>query len=280
MKGRTNPSKLVIFTPFLLIFALNGCDWGKNGTHLCKNNPELCDDLHQDAWCWQEKSTLIDKRYASKLKEGPEGKLLYQQILALEDYNRCIEVASGVQHVINTQRTHERAKAFSDSARTLTELQQQTKNSDDLFLAYYHWARFSDDKARDKVLKAAENDRISDPELLGSVAAYYEKFNFDKSREMYFTAMARADETNVDPNWLLGLARIANAHRAYPEAYLFTRANVILADHEVDEDEMLRMLHGEADNIDELDDIAEDLADALEDGEYGTSSLRSRLENF
>ena len=40
------------------------------------------------------------------------------------------------------------------------------------------------------------------------------------------------------------------------------------------------MLHGEADNIDELDDIAEDLADVLEDGEYGTSSLRSRLENF
>lgn len=280
MDGRVLPSKLVIFTPFLLISTLMGCDWGKNGTELCKNNPDLCADLHQDAWCWKEKSALIDARYATKQGQLPEGKTLYQQILKQEDYNRCIEIASGVQHVINTHRTQERSKAFSDGAATLRQLQQDTKDSKDNFLAYYHWARFSDNAARDTVLKAADRGELVDPELLGAVAAYYEKFNFEKSREYYFRALAAADEETIDPNWLLGIARTASNQGEYEKAYLFTRANVILAEHIVDEDEMLRMLHGEVANIDKLDALAEDLADTLSDGEYGASSLRSELENF
>ncbi|MGI2258321.1 DUF2989 domain-containing protein [Shewanella sp. GXUN23E] len=280
MKGRAFPPKIVIFTPFLLICSLSACDWGQNGTKLCKNNPELCADLHEDAWCWQEKSQLIDARYASTQTPLPEGKTLYLELLALESYNRCIEVASGVQHVINTERTHERAKAFSDSANTLSQLQQKTRNSDALFIAYYHWARFGDAVARDKVLTAASDGRLNDALLLGAVGAYYEKFDPERSRDFYFRAMSRASDADLDPNWLLGIARTASAQRQYRKAYLFTRANVILADHKVKEDQMLLILHGDTDDIEQLDTLAQALADTLADGEYATSLLRAQVEKF
>ena len=280
MNGCLKRWKLVIFTTILPLITLVGCDWGKSGTELCNNNPELCADLHRDGWCWKEKNDLIDKRYASKTQTFGNGKYLYREMLSLEAYGRCIEISTTVRHVIGKSRRHDRAKAFTSSFHALSKLQQQTKNSDALFLAFYHWTKLRNMRARTKVLGAIENGTVDDAELLGAVATYYEKFNLHKSKEIYFDALIKSDEDTVEPDWLLGIARSAKASGAYREAYVLIRANVLLTEHTADEEAMDRLLHGQTHDIDELEHMASELADDIEDGDYKRSKLRSKLENF
>ena len=58
-----------------------------------------------------QKTKLIQNRYELK-HQNPTGKQLYLQLTYLEDYSRCIELASGVQHIIHTNRTADRAKSL------------------------------------------------------------------------------------------------------------------------------------------------------------------------
>ena len=79
---------LVIITSFSFISAflgLLGCENDRNSDVICKNNPEICADLHKDGWCLAEKTKLIQNRYELKDIENPTGKQLYLQLTYLED---------------------------------------------------------------------------------------------------------------------------------------------------------------------------------------------------
>ncbi|QQX82534.1 DUF2989 domain-containing protein [Shewanella sp. KX20019] len=266
------------FLAFTVFFGLFGCKPVSNTEVICNKNPELCLDLHKDSWCRFEKGDLIRSRFKLKQTIEPNGEQLYDQLLNLEDYNKCIELAAGVQHILHPERTNDRARAFGLSSQTLAELQESTKNSLEPHLAYYHWSRFNDTEAGKVLFAAEKNGLISDIRLKAQLAAHYLRINSLKSKRLYAEALNGSDEDTFDPDWLLGLATIYRQEQRPEMHYLLSKTNIVITQSNFVEKQMLAMLQGNRLLQDKLDKEAEDLADVLKSGNYAQSKLKIVLE--
>ncbi len=271
----------VIITSFISIVALSsliGCEKQPNTGTICKNNPELCNDLHVDSWCRYEKGDLIRKRFKLKFTESPTGKQLYQHLLNLEKYNQCIELAAGVQHILHPERTNDRLRAFGLSAQNLSQMQDSTKNSQDLYLAFYHWTRFNDLEAEKVVLDAYKADQIHDIQVLAGVASFYQKFDPNQSNVIYLKVLDLSNEDNFNPDWLLGLSNNYRKLNDLELTYLLSRANILMTKQNVSEQQMLALLGGDKTLMKFLDKQADELIDAIEGGDFATSPIKVMLE--
>ncbi|MCA1895637.1 MULTISPECIES: DUF2989 domain-containing protein [Shewanella] len=272
---------LVIITSFTLgmsILGLFGCDNGRNIAIICKNNPEICADLHKDSWCLAEKTQLIRDRYTLKDTTHPTGKQLYLQLTYLEDYSRCIELAAGVQHIIHTSRTADRARAFRLSTENLTQLQEQTRERQDPFMSYYQWTRFGDTQALNRLLEHENAGEVTDPFLLAQIATYYSNRDAIKSQQLYLKVLSEIQYDDFDVNWLLGLASTFRHTQQFDKTYMLTKANLLLTQQKYSEDKMLALLSNNKTLAAKLDKYAQTLIDALKNGNYSTSSVRKWLE--
>ncbi|WP_100143601.1 DUF2989 domain-containing protein [Shewanella carassii] len=269
---------LVIITSFILFSGVTGCDNRPNPATICKNNPELCDDLHKDSWCRREKTNLITQRYQVKNTAEPSGEQIYHLLVNLENYNRCVGLASGVQHILNPERTNDRARAFGLSAQSLSELQASTKGSNDIHIAFYHWAHLGDDAALKVLLEAEKQQQLDSPEILAGLAGYYLKFDATKAKQLYLKVLARSTEENFDPDWLLGLASAFRQLQDMEQAYLLSRANLLLTDNPVDEVQLKAMIGNDNQLSTHLDQQASNLAEVLKSGDYLDSDWPKRLQ--
>ncbi|QYK03082.1 DUF2989 domain-containing protein [Shewanella psychrotolerans] len=273
-------ANFVIITPLLSLFAifgLFGCDNAVNTDTICKNNPELCDDLHRDSWCRYEKSDLIQKRYALKNSPSPSGKQIYQHLINLEKYSKCIELAAGVQHILHPERTNDRVRAFGISAQNLAELRDSTKNSKDLYLSFYHWVRFGDQQAQARVIKMERAGEVKDPLILAHLAAYYQKSDLNKAKSLYLTLLDIASREEFDPNWLLGLASIYHQENNLEKTYLFSKANVLMTSNTASAQKMSALVKDDPKLEAFLTEQAETLVNHLNDGDYASSEIRQQL---
>ncbi|MBT1445923.1 DUF2989 domain-containing protein [Shewanella sp. JM162201] len=269
-----------MFTPIICSigsFALFGCDNDRNTDAICKNNPEICEDLHRDSWCLYEKGNLIRQRYLLKTTPTPSGKMLYDQLRHLEVYSKCIELAAGVQHKVNVHRTNDRLRAYGYSVQNLEELQQATKGSTDPYLAYYHWARLNDSAALNVLLETEARGELQDPELLSKLAIYYLKTDARKAIWLYLDVLAKTDSEHIDPDWLLGLANAARSLNDLESVYLFSRANVLMTDQKVDEAQMQALLSQNKALVSSLDEEAKALARTIKSGDFGGSSFEKHF---
>lgn len=225
-----------------------------------------------------EKTKLIQNRLDLKDTPNPTGKQLYQQLTYLEDYSRCIELASGVQHIIHTNRTADRARAFRLSTQNLSLLQEQTRERQDPFMSYYQWTRFNDTAALNRLLELENTGEVTDPFLLAQVATYYSNRNAIKAQQLYLKVFAEIHYDDFDANWLLGLASTYRQTQELEKTYMLTKANLLLTQQKYSEDKMLALIGGNKSLAAELDSYAENLIDSLKSGKYPTSTVRSWLE--
>ncbi|WP_235375427.1 DUF2989 domain-containing protein [Shewanella sp. cp20] len=270
----------VIITPLLsllAIFGLFGCDNAANTATICKNNPELCDDLHRDSWCRYERADLIRKRFALKNTPSPSGKQIYQHLINLENYNKCIELAAGVQHIMHPERTNDRVRAFGISAQNLQQLRDTTKDNPDLYLSYYHWIRLNDQAALSRVIKAQQAGLIEDIEILASLASYYQKSNLNKAKALYLQLLDQSDPDNFNPDWLLGLASIYHQQNDLEKTYLFSKANVLMTRNTASDAKMNALIKGNQQLAQFLDEQADTLVEHLKNGDYASSEIRAQL---
>lgn len=273
---------VVMFKSFIVIMvfpALLSCDNAVNSTVICKNNPEICFDLHQDNWCKVEKTALINSRLTLKQNKTPSNKNVYLLLLDLENYNKCIELSAGVEHIFHPERTNDRARAFGLSAQSLAELQTNTKDSNNIYLAYYHWTRFNDPAAQTKVLRAQRLNLIDDIDMLAQIASYFQKFNPTQAKEIYLDVLNRSDKDNFNPEWLLGLANVYQKMNDFELTYLLSRAYILLTKNQVSEKSMSALINRDTELQLFLDEQAQELADALGSGHYQSSKIKRILEN-
>lgn len=268
---------LVIITSFALVMSIFGCDNGRNIQTICKNNPEICADLHKDGWCLAEKTKLIQSRAELIDNVNPTGKQLYQQLTYLEDYSRCIELASGVQHIIHTNRTADRARAFRLSSQNLNRLQEETRQRQDPFMSYYQWTRFGDSHALNRLLAQESAGEVTEPFLLAQVATYYSSRNAIKAQQLYLKVFADIQYDDFDPSWLLGLASTYRQTQQLDKTYMLTKANLLLTQQKYSEDKMLALIGGNRSLAITLDQYAQNLIDALKESRYSTSPVAQWL---
>ncbi|WP_228730239.1 DUF2989 domain-containing protein [Shewanella sedimentimangrovi] len=271
---------LVIFRSILstaLILTLIGCDNGRNSEKICKNNPELCEDLHKDSWCRYEKGDLIRNRYILKNTATPSGEQLYDQLKYLETYSKCVELAAGVQHIKHTDRTNDRLRAFGVATQNLQELQEHTKHNKDPHLAYYHWSRFNDAEALGYLLDADRKGEIKDPKLKAQLALYFIDTDPRDARRRFIELLGLEDEEHIDPDWLLALARISHMLGELNNEYIYSRANILLTGQKASDEQMLALIGGNKTLAKELDRDAETLAGEVSSGDFAGSEISKKL---
>lgn len=247
------------FSFFIGFLGLLGCENDRNSDVICKNNPEICADLHKDNWCLFEKANLIRQRLQLKQSENPTGQQLYQQLIYLENYSNCVELAAGVQHILNPQRTKERARAYAVSTQTLSELREYTKDNPDVYLAYYRWIRFNDKPSQDIVLEHYQNGAIHDPDILSQLAAYYVRVSPSDAKRIYRYLFSTAPAEKFNPDWLLGLASVFKQQQNFEYVYLFTKANSLMTDNQVDQNQLNALINGNTELATALDAQAQAL---------------------
>ena len=267
------------FSFFIGFLGLLGCENDRNSDMICKNNPEICADLHQDSWCRFEKADLIRHRLQLKQTENPTGLQLYQQLIHLENYSNCIELAAGVQHILNPQRTQERARAFAVSTQTLSELRDYTKDNPDIYLAYYRWIRFNDKNSQDIVIKHYQNGAIDDPEILSQLAAYYVRVSPVDAKRIYRFLFTSVAAERFNPDWLLGLASVFQQQQNFEYAYLFTKANSLMTDNQVDQKQLNGLINGNTELATVLDTQAQALIIDIKSANFANSISAQLLED-
>jgi hypothetical protein len=291
---------LVMFTSFCLVIAvlgLFGCENDQNTEVICKNNPELCEDLHKDSWCRFEKADLIRHRYALKETEQHTGKQLYQQLIFLEKYSKCIELAAGVQHLINTDRTVDRKRAFAVSTQNLEQLQEYTKDSKEVFLAFYRWVRFNDPAAFSLVDSAFKQGQVNDVIILEQLAVHYLKINADISKAIYAqlfghiltdTPVEDSSEEDAESymdisrefntDWLLGLANVYQQQQQFAQVYLLTKINLSLTEQTASDVQLLALINNDKKLAIKLNKQAKETASALANGHISKNQLAALFD--
>lgn len=273
--------KFVMITSFFgitVFFGLFGCEHPTNTQVICNKNPELCADLHEDSWCRFERGDLIRNRFKLKSIQLPSGEQIYQQLLYLEDYNKCVELAAGVQHILHPERTNERARAFGLSSQTLAQLQETTRGSLEPHLAYYHWSRFNDDEAEAVLFAAEKADQIKDIALLAQLAAYYLRVDPVKSKQLYAQVLQGSNPDNFQADWLLALASLYRFEERGDIEYLLSKTNIEMTAAKFSQDHMQALIKGNKTLQSKLDGDAVTLAEQLRAGKYQQSKLKILLD--
>lgn len=273
---------LVIITSFIFFIGflgLLGCENDRNSDVICKKNPEICADLHQDSWCRFEKADLIRHRLQLKQTENPTGQQLYQQLIHLEDYSHCVELAAGVQHILNPQRTQERIRAYAVSTQTLNELREYTKDNPDIYLAYYRWIRFNDKPSQDIVIEHYQNGAIDDPEILNQLAAYYVRVSPLDAKRIYRYLFTSVPADQFNPDWLLGLASVFQQQQNFEYVYLFTKANSLMTDNQIDPKQLNALINGNTELSTVLDAQAQALIIDIKSVNFANSISAKLLED-
>ncbi|QDE31327.1 MULTISPECIES: DUF2989 domain-containing protein [Shewanella] len=266
------------FTIFMAIFGLFGCDNDRNSDIICKNNPELCADLHKDSWCRFEKGDLIRHRYQLKKVDKPTGKQLYKQLIYLETYSDCIRLAAGVQHKVNTYRTLDRERAFAVSTQTLAELQESTKTNNEVHLAFYRWIRFNDQAGLAIVEDTYKQGMLIDNEIITQLAAYYVRVSPEDAKILYLHLLATTEPEKIDPNWFLALASIYRQQQDGQKEYLLTRANLLISENQVNEKKLLAIIRGDRTLALVLDGQAVELVSAVMSKQFANSKSEALLK--
>ncbi|MCL1046880.1 DUF2989 domain-containing protein [Shewanella sp. 1_MG-2023] len=272
---------LVIITSFSIfaaLFGLFGCDVGRNSGSICKNNPELCADLHRDSWCLVEKGDLIRSRYQLKITTEPTGKQLYDQLIKLESYSKCIELAAGVIHIQNTDRTLDRERAYAVSTQNLIQLREYTKDNPDNYLVYYRWTTFNDIPSRDTLIKAEKNGEITEPFILAQLASHYIKTDMNRAKMLYLHLLSHVKPKTIDPDWLLALATIYRWEQNVDNEYLLTKANTLMSDNIASQEKLLALIANDSNRAQQLDLEAIELVRLLKTAQFDTSEIKSKFE--
>ncbi|ABV87425.1 DUF2989 domain-containing protein [Shewanella pealeana] len=270
-----------MFTSFFgitVFLGLFGCEQPTNTQAICNKNPELCADLHDDSWCRFERGDLIRNRFKLKSIQMPSGEQIYQQLLYLEDYNKCVELAAGVQHILHPERTNERARAFGLSSQTLAQLQETTRGSLDPHLAYYHWSRFNDNEAEAVLFAAEKANKINDIDLQAQLASYYLRIDPLKSKQLYAQVFQGSNQDNFQPDWLLALASLYRFEERGDIEYWLSKANIEITGAKFSSEQMLALIKGNKKLQLKLDHDAILLAEQLEAGKYQQSKLKILLD--
>ncbi|QSX35325.1 DUF2989 domain-containing protein [Shewanella avicenniae] len=268
----------VIITSFCFISLLEGCDRLTPTEKICKNNPEICEDLHTDGWCRTERATLVSNRLVVKeAADKPDDKQLYDLIVSLEGYNKCMWRASGVQHINNPERTDVRARAYALSAQSLTELQDSVRDAKTPYLSYYRWTRLGDENALYRLIEAETEHPIQDATILAALAAHYLEFNAPKSLQLYLRALSLDDDAAFKADWLLGMARGFALLNKPEQQYLLEKTNLVLTERQANEQQLEAVVGGHHAVVKQLNEQAEAFAEVLKDNEFSKSVWPKRL---
>lgn len=189
--------KLIPFA--LLIATLSGCDSGPNLAELCSQHPNICNEFTEDSWCKRERIAVGFKNLAVLQEPGDKHK--FDLLVAYENYAKCMDFASQIEHIkLKEKRTFRIDNAIKAKNR-IQQLSDETVNTENPDLLFYHWSRYLDKEALAKFLKLEGTGALETPLAQFNLATYYTKRDPKKTLTLLFHALElykQDDDINIE----------------------------------------------------------------------------------
>ncbi|MGY5449472.1 DUF2989 domain-containing protein [Agarivorans sp. MS3-6] len=271
-----------LFKPFSLSLCLvvpltlSGCDTRFNffgfGSptikSICKNNPELCDDLNRDGWCKNERSAVIFSRLDERQEPSEPNK--YALIRDYSAYNFCIELAASIEPKYDKSRKTQRVIGMLTSLEELQRLEQETKESDYPFLSKYHWTQLRNEQAGKRFLALEGTEALNHPELQWTLAIYYSGKDANKAISILQNIFKLySTEASIPAKYAEAITSQYMSIKDYPNAYLWARVSAKFSDHSTQDYAGLNhLLKMDEQQKQALDNTADKIFEQIEKRQY------------
>lgn len=234
---------------------------------MCEKDAQLCADLNDDNWCRSERRQLIISRYQTQLNTTPENQ--YYQLKDLQSYSQCIELASGIEHKKLKEKQSHRIEAYINSIKAIRALADKTADSKAPLLLYWHWANRNDNEALDELLRLEETKAMQTHELQFALATYYAKEDQSKVLSHLYNALRLYKPDNrFNVEIPESLVTYYLGKEDIKQAYVWSMVAIAFGSELMNERQMRTIVNATEDQYDEWQDIAEDIVDELEAGQF------------
>jgi len=250
------------------LLLLAGCGPEKQSiVQICRENPAICNDLNEDAQCnVQRADVIIDRLSESKM---PSDKNKYKLLISFEKYSKCIELASGIEHIKLKEKTTSRVNGFLTSLREIKRLTEETVSSDDPYLLQYHWSRHQSQSHLERFLQAEKNKQLESPELQIALASHYMKRDVKKTIDILHHALGLYPaNAEVDPEIYTALTTIYYKQRNYPMSLLWALIAEESGIQRIEFDRIKTELKGLKIDTGPIESLADDTLDSIQSGTF------------
>lgn len=257
---------LLIFSLFL--FGCENAFFGeKTISQICREYPQMCQDLNSDAHCRKEKAEIIRSRYANL--QAPSDQLKYQLLLQFEDYKVCIGKAAQIEHIKRKEKKTDRVKGVITARRQLAQLARDTKDSKDPYLLHYHWSRFGKEESMNNFLALEATGALEKPDLQVKLAEYYVKKDLDRTVNILYHALElyKSGDT-VDPEIFYSLSTIFLKQERFPRAYVWAYIAKEYGVRDLDLAQIEALVRQVGKRPNRLEDIADDYISDIRSGKF------------
>jgi hypothetical protein len=251
--------------PLLLLI---GCGPAKlTVPQICKDNPAICNDLNEDSHCNVQRADVIFDRLAeSKL---PSDKNKYKLLISFEKYSKCIELASGIEHIKLKEKTTSRVNGFLTSLEEIKRLTEETVSSDDPHLLQYHWSRHQSQPHLDRFLQAEKNKQLETPELQVALASYYMKRDVKKTINILHHALSLYPaDAEVDAEIYTALTTIYYKQKNYQLSLLWALIAEKAGIERIEFSKIKTELAAMQIDVDVIETLAADTLSSIESGQF------------
>jgi len=211
-----------IFTLTILVIALSGCDTGPNYAQLCKDNPEICQEFHDDSWCKKERIAVGTANLDFKIQATDDKR--FNQLIAYENYEKCVSHASLIEHIKLKEKKSRRIENMMLAREKIKEISDQTIDSEYPRLLYFHWSRYLNKKSLRKFLALEGTEVMETSASQFELATYYTKRDQDKTLQLLFHALELyKDGNDINSEIFKTLSSIFATKKETKQAYIWLK---------------------------------------------------------
>jgi len=257
----------------LSLLLLAGCgEEQQTVAKICQDSPSVCNDLNEDSHCNIQRADVIFDRYA----EGklPSDKNKYKLLISFEKYSKCIELASGIEHIKLKEKTTSRVNGFLTSLEEIKRLTEETVSSEDPNLLQYHWSRHQSQPHLDKFLQAEKDKQLETPELQVALASYYMKRDVKKTIAILHHALSLYPaDAAVDPEIYTALTTIHYKQRNYQLSLLWALIAEQAGIERIEFDRIKTELKELKIDADPIESLADETLESIQLGQFKAPQL-------
>jgi hypothetical protein len=211
-----------LITILFVLIILSGCDSGPSFAQLCEENPKICGEIHEDSWCKRERIGVGSANIEHKLHAGDLEK--FNQLIAYENYNKCVTHASKIEHIKLKEKKTRRIENMMKARQRIEEIAEQTTESEHPRLLYFHWTRYLNEQSLEKFLALEGTGALETPESQYELATYYIKRDQDKTLQLLFHALElNTEESEVNVEIFKSLSSIFAEKKEAKQSYIWLR---------------------------------------------------------
>ncbi|MGR5193084.1 DUF2989 domain-containing protein [Vibrio rotiferianus] len=268
----------LVATTFSLL--LSGCFEGNQTTEeLCEKNPELrCEQLNMsDGQCRIPRTNLVWHRF--EVMKSPTEANKVQEYKLVAEYRKCLELASQITPIDQSALKRQRFNALVNSIDELGRIVGDLQSTSDPSTLYFLWSQTGDNNARRRFLQMEGTTALDTAELQFALATFYTTRDQEKTITILDKALSLTHDGKVNPEILKSMASLHQGLNKKERAYIWTMVAKRF-EVQVASEKNLKVMFNfpDASKYDALDDIASNVAKAIDKGRYQPRLIPANLE--